>query len=60
VLQDRIEVRSAGRPPNSVDADAMRAGVHVARNRDGYARVVNVISEALVLSWKQRVAVVRR
>lgn len=40
VLADRVEVRSPGRPPNSVDAEAMRAGVHVTRNPHIYSRVV--------------------
>lgn len=40
VLSDRVEVRSPGRPPNSVDADAMRAGAHVPRNPHIYSRVV--------------------
>lgn len=39
VLADRVEVRSPGRPPNSVDDDAMRAGVHVPRNPHIYSRV---------------------
>lgn len=39
VLADRVEVRSPGRPPNSVDADSMRAGVHVPRNPHIYSRV---------------------
>jgi ATP-dependent DNA helicase RecG len=39
VLADRVEVRSPGRPPNSVDAEAMRAGVHVPRNPRIYSRV---------------------
>jgi ATP-dependent DNA helicase RecG len=39
VLADRVEVRSPGRPPNSVDAEAMRAGVHVPRNPHIYSRV---------------------
>lgn len=38
VLADRVEVRSPGRPPNSVDADAMRAGVHIPRNPHIYSR----------------------
>jgi ATP-dependent DNA helicase RecG len=42
VLADRVEVRSPGRPPNSVDADAMRAGVHVPRNPHIYSRVAAV------------------
>lgn len=40
VLSDRVEVRSSGRPPNSVDVEAMRAGVHVTRNPHIYSRVV--------------------
>ena len=39
VLSDRVEVHSPGRPPNSVDADAMRAGVHVTRNPHIYSRM---------------------
>ncbi len=39
VLADRVEVRSPGRPPNTVDADAMLAGVHVPRNPHIYSRV---------------------
>ena len=41
VLQDRVEIRSPGRPPNSVDAEAMRAGVHVTRNPHIYSRVAD-------------------
>jgi ATP-dependent DNA helicase RecG len=41
VLVDRVEVRSPGRPPNSVDAEAMRAGVHVTRNPHIYSRVAD-------------------
>jgi ATP-dependent DNA helicase RecG len=41
VLSDRVEVRSPGRPPNSVDADAMRAGVRVPRNPHIYSRVAD-------------------
>jgi len=41
VLADRVEVRSPGRPPNSVDAEAMRAGVHVPRNPHIYSRVAD-------------------
>lgn len=40
VLADRVEVRSPGRPPNTVDAEAMRAGIHVPRNPHIYSRVV--------------------
>jgi len=39
VLSDRVEVHSPGRPPNTVDADAMRAGVHVTRNPHIYSRM---------------------
>jgi ATP-dependent DNA helicase RecG len=40
VLSDRVEVRSPGRPSNSVDAEAMCAGVHVTRTPHIYSRVV--------------------
>lgn len=40
VLPDRVEVHSPGRPPNSVDVEAMRAGVHMTRNPHIYSRVV--------------------
>lgn len=40
VFGDRVEVHSPGRPPNSVDAEAMRSGVHVPRNPHVYSRVV--------------------
>ncbi len=39
VLSDRVEVHSPGRPPNSVDIEAMRAGVHVTRNPHIYSRM---------------------
>lgn len=39
VFADRVEVHSPGRPPNSVDGEAMRAGVHVPRNPHIYSRV---------------------
>jgi ATP-dependent DNA helicase RecG len=39
VLADRIEVHTPGRPPNGVDAEAMRAGTHVVRNPAIYARL---------------------
>lgn len=39
VFRDRVEVHSPGRPPNSVDGAAMRAGVHVPRNPHIYSRV---------------------
>jgi len=40
-LADRVEIHTPGRPPNSVDADAMRAGVHVTRNPHLYSRVAD-------------------
>lgn len=40
-LSDRVEVHTPGSPPNSVDASAMRAGVHVTRNPYIYARVAD-------------------
>lgn len=39
ILDDRIEFHTPGRPPNTVDVDAMRAGVHVVRNPRIYARL---------------------
>jgi ATP-dependent DNA helicase RecG len=39
VFADRVEIHSPGRPPNSVDESAMRAGVHVTRNPHIYSRV---------------------
>lgn len=32
VFQDRVEVHSPGKPPNSVDIETMRLGTHVPRN----------------------------
>jgi ATP-dependent DNA helicase RecG len=40
-LTDRVEIHTPGRPPNSVDAGAMRAGVHVTRNPHLYSRVAD-------------------
>jgi ATP-dependent DNA helicase RecG len=42
VLDDRVEVHSPGRPPNNVDVEAMRAGVHVTRNPHIYSRVADL------------------
>lgn len=42
VFDDRVEVRSPGKPPNSVDESAMRAGAHVPRNPHLYARVADL------------------
>ena len=39
VFDDRIEIHTPGRPPNGVDADAMRSGAHVVRNPWIYARL---------------------
>ncbi|MGH8908459.1 MAG: ATP-binding protein [Egibacteraceae bacterium] len=39
VLDDRVEIHTPGTTPNTVDATAMRAGVHVPRNPFIYARL---------------------
>ncbi len=39
ILDDRIEIHTPGKPPNSVDEGAMRTGVHVVRNPRIYARL---------------------
>jgi len=39
IFDDRIELHTPGKPPNTVDAEAMRAGVHVVRNPRIYARL---------------------
>lgn len=39
VFDDRVEIHTPGKPPNSVDEEAMRAGVHVVRNPTIYARL---------------------
>ena len=39
VFDDRIEIHTPGKPPNSVDEESMRAGVHVVRNPRVYARL---------------------
>jgi ATP-dependent DNA helicase RecG len=39
VFDDRIEIHTPGRPPNGVDAEAMRSGAHVVRNPWIYARL---------------------
>jgi len=38
VFDDRVEFHNPGKPPNSVDAEAMRMGSHVVRNPHIYAR----------------------
>lgn len=42
VFDDRAEIRSPGRPPNTIDEIAMRAGAHVPRNPHIYARVADL------------------
>lgn len=39
IFDDRVAIHTPGKPPNGVDADAMRAGVHVVRNPTIYARL---------------------
>lgn len=39
ILDNRIEFHTPGRAPNTVDEEAMRAGVHVVRNPHIYARL---------------------
>lgn len=39
ILDDRIEFHTPGMPPNTVDEEAMRAGVHVVRNPHIYSRL---------------------
>ena len=39
VFDDRVEFHSPGKPPNTVDAEAMRMGSHVVRNPHIYARL---------------------
>lgn len=39
IFDDRIELHTPGKPPNTVDEAAMRAGVHVVRNPRIYARL---------------------
>jgi len=39
VFDDRVEFHAPGRPPNTVDEAAMRAGVHVVRNPRTYTRL---------------------
>ncbi|MEK7406699.1 MAG: RNA-binding domain-containing protein [Acidobacteriota bacterium] len=39
VFDDRIEFHTPGKAPNTVDEEAMRAGVHVVRNPHIYARL---------------------
>lgn len=39
IFDDRVEIHTPGKPPNGVDAQAMRSGVHVVRNPAIYARL---------------------
>lgn len=39
ILDDRIEIHTPGKPPNTVSEGAMRVGVHVVRNPRIYARL---------------------
>jgi ATP-dependent DNA helicase RecG len=39
IFDDRIELHSPGKVPNTVDLDAMRAGIHIVRNPHIYARL---------------------
>jgi ATP-dependent DNA helicase RecG len=39
IFDDRIEIHTPGKPPNTVNEAAMRAGVHVVRNPRIYARL---------------------
>ncbi len=39
IFDDRLDLHTPGKPPNTVDAEAMRAGVHVVRNPRIYARL---------------------
>jgi ATP-dependent DNA helicase RecG len=41
IFDDRIEVHTPGKPPNTVDEGAMRAGVHVVRNPRIYTRLAD-------------------
>jgi ATP-dependent DNA helicase RecG len=39
IFDDRVEIHTPGKPPNTVTEEAMRAGVHVVRNPSIYARL---------------------
>ena len=39
ILDDRIEIHTPGKAPNTVDEEAMRAGIHVVRNPHIYGRL---------------------
>jgi len=39
IFDDRVEIHTPGKPPNTVNEAAMRAGIHVVRNPRIYARL---------------------
>lgn len=39
IFDDRVEIHTPGKPPNTIDEAAMRAGVHVVRNPRIYSRL---------------------
>lgn len=39
VFDDRVEIHTPGKPPNTVTAEAMQAGIHVLRNPAIYSRL---------------------
>jgi predicted HTH transcriptional regulator len=41
IFDDRIEIHTPGKPPNTVTEAAMRAGTHVVRNPRIYARLAD-------------------
>jgi ATP-dependent DNA helicase RecG len=41
VFDDRVEIHTPGRLPNTVDEGAMRAGVHMVRNPRIYTRLAD-------------------
>lgn len=42
IFDDRVEIHTPGRPPNTVDEGAMRVGVHVPRNPVIYKRLADL------------------
>jgi ATP-dependent DNA helicase RecG len=41
ILDDRVEIHTPGKAPNTVDEGGMRAGIHVVRNPNIYARLAD-------------------
>lgn len=41
IFDDRVEIRTPGKPPNGVDEGSMRAGIHVVRNPTIYSRLAD-------------------